>query len=138
MHWPHQDEFPARGKIVAVGCFLSAVLGASMPDISVAQRFAAILLVPFALGTTYFFFRLFLRVLGVFSRHLAVAYAFFAFYGMLLAAAVFVVLFPVIVFDPEITDPVERAYMAATTLPAVAGVCAAVTVTLRRWRDGLA
>jgi glycerol uptake facilitator-like aquaporin len=95
-------------------------------------------LVPFALGTTYFFLRLFLWVLGAISRHLAVAYAFFAFYGALLAATVFVVLFPVVVFDPQISDPFERAYMVGSAIPSTAGVCAAVAVTLRRWRDGLA
>jgi hypothetical protein len=52
---------------------------------------------------------LFIGILGKFVRPAAVAYAYFVFYGSLASALLFIALFPVVAFDPEITEPTERA-----------------------------
>jgi hypothetical protein len=135
MIWPHQDEFPARARILTIGCVLSAVVAASMPQLSISQRLATVALVPIVLGTVYVCFRVALRIFGALSRHLAVAYAFFIFYGMLFVAAMFCIYLPQL--SSEIADPFEWAYTVGLLFPTVAGACAAVVVTLRRWRDGL-
>lgn len=70
-----------------------------------------------------------------YNRPLGVIYGFFVFYGMLVVSLTFIVLFPVIVFDPEISDPGERAYIVASAIPGAMGACAAVLATFRRWGE---
>jgi hypothetical protein len=116
----------------------SALAAAAMPDLQLSERIAAAAISPLYLIASYWFFRLFIGVLGKFARPAAVAYAYFAFYGSLVSALLFIVLFPVVVFDSEITQPTERAFVVAGVLPATLGVCAAVAALLRRWRSEIA
>jgi hypothetical protein len=138
MIWPHEEAFPWRGRIVIGACVASAFAGAAMPDLQVLERVVAAAVAPLYFAISYWFLLFFIGTLGKFVRPAAVAYAYFAFYGCLASALLFIVLFPVVVFDPEITKPTERALLVAGVLPAALGVCAAVVVLFRRWRGEIA
>jgi len=138
MIWPHEEGFPWRGRIVIGACVASAFAAAAMPDLQVLERVVAAAVAPVYFAISYWFFLFFIGTLGRFVRPAAVAYAYFAFYGSLASALLFMVLFPVVVFDPEITKPTERAFLGAGGLPATLGVCAAVVVLFRRWRGEVA
>ena len=109
-----------------------------MPDLHLEERVAAAAVVPFYFAVSYWFFRFFIGVLGRFARPAAVAYAYFAFYGALASGLLFLVLFPAVVFDPDIVEPMERALLVSGALPATLGVCAAVLALFRRWRSEIA
>ena len=132
MIWPHQDAFPFKQQIVVVSCAMSALVAALLPDLSWVQRVTSPLAVLLCFLLSYFFLRVVLAIFGL-VRPLAVFYGFFVFYGMLAACVTFIVLFPVIVFDPEISDPGERAYVVVSAVPGALGACAAVLATFRRW-----
>lgn len=132
MIWPHQDTFPFKRQTVVICCATSAVVAALPPDLSWAQRVTSPLAVLFCFLLSYFFLRIVLAILGI-VRPLAVFYGFFVFYGMLAACVTFIVLFPMIVFHQEISNPAERAYIVVSTVPAALGACAAVLATFRRW-----
>jgi len=132
MIWPHQDSFSFKQQIVLVCCAMSALVAALLPGLSGVQRMTTPLAVLLCFLLSYFFLRIVLAVFGL-VRPLAVLYGFFVFYGMLVACVTFVVLFPAIVFDPEISDPGERAYIVVGTVPTALGACAAVLATFRRW-----
>jgi hypothetical protein len=134
MIWPHEEEFPWRGRFVVGACIASALAAAAMPDLEALERVVAAAVAPLYFALSYWFFLFFIGALGKFVRTAAVAYAYFAFYGCLASALLFVVLFPVVVFDPEITRPTERAFVVAGVLPAALGVCSAVATLFRRWR----
>lgn len=134
MLWPHQDAFPFKQQIVLVACAMSALAAALLPGLSWVQRVSAPLAVLICFLLSYFFLRIVLAIFGL-VRPVAVFYGFFVFYGMLVACVTFVVLFPVIVFDPDISDPGERAYIVASAIPGALGACAAVLATFRRWGD---
>lgn len=135
--WPHEQEFPARQKVVVVACLASAVVPATFPGLPFVERLLGIVIVPFTLGFSYAFFRFFLRVIGSFARPAAVAYAYFMFYSALAGAVMFVIMFPVVVFDPELT-PLERIYVASGSLPSTLGAAAAAVSMLKRWQDEIA
>jgi len=132
MIWPHQDAFPFKQRIVIVCCAMSALVAALLPGLSWVQRVTSPLAVLLCFLLSYFFLRIVLAVLGL-VRPVGVLYGFFVFYGMLVVCVTFVVLFPVIVFDPEISDPGERAYIVVSAVPGALGACAAVLATFRRW-----
>ena len=134
MIWPHEEEFPWRGRIAIGACVASALVAAAMPGLEVLERLVAAAVAPLYFALSYWFFRFFIGALGKFVRPAAVAYAYFAFYGSLASALLFMVLFPIVVFDPEITKPTERAFVVAGVLPATLGVCGAVVTLFRRWR----
>lgn len=113
---------------------MSALAAALLPGLSWVQRVTSPLAVLLCFLLSYFFLRIVLAVFGL-VRPLAVFYGFFVFYGMLVACVTFVVLFPVIVFDPEISDPGERAYIVVSAVPGALGACAAVLATFQRWGD---
>lgn len=135
--WPHEQGFPARQKIVVVGCLVSALVPVVLPGLSIGERLLGIVIVPFMLAFSYAFFRFFLRVVGSFARPAAVAYAYFLFYAALVCSAMFVVLFPAVVLDPELT-PLERVYVASGSLPSTLGAAAAAISMFRRWQDEIA
>ena len=60
------------------------------------------------------------------------------FLWMFIQYMLFIALFPVVAFDPEIAKPTERAFLVAGILPATLGVCAAVIELFRRWRGEIA
>lgn len=132
MIWPHQDAFPFKQQIVVISCAVSALVAALLPDLSWVQRVTAPIAVLLCFLVSYFFLRTFMTILGA-ARPLAVLYGFFVFYGMLVACVTFLLLFPVIVFDPEISDPGERAYIVVGAVPGAMGACAAVLSVFRRW-----
>lgn len=132
MIWPHQDAFPFKQQIVVSSCATSALVAALLPSLSWAQRLTSPLAVLFCFLVSYFFLRAVLAIFGL-VRPVAVVYGFFVFYGMLAVCVMFIVLFPVIVFDPEISDPGERAYIVVSTIPGALGACAAVLATFQRW-----
>ena len=138
MIWPHEDAFPWRRRIVIGACLTSGLVAAAMPDLQWLERVVAVAAAPLYFAITYWFFLFFIGTLGRFVRPAAVAYAYFAFYGALASALLFVVLFPVVVFDPEITEPTERAFVVAGVLPATLGVCCSVLALIRRWRSEIA
>jgi hypothetical protein len=138
MIWPHEEGFPWRGRIVIGACVVSAFAAAAMPDLQVMERVVATAVAPIYFAISYWFFLFFIGTLGKFVRPAAVAYAYFAFYGSLASALLFIALFPVVVFDPEIAEPTERAFLVAGILPATFGVCAAVIELFRRWRGEIA
>ena len=132
MIWPHQDAFPFKQRIVVISCILSALVAASLPDLSWVHRAMAPVAVLFCFLLSYFVCRVFLVILGI-ARPLAVLYGFFVFYGMLMACVTFLVLFPMIVFDPQISAPTDREYIVVSTVPCAMGACAAVLAVFRRW-----
>lgn len=134
MIWPHQPDFPFKQRIAAIGCAASALAAALLPDLSWIQRVGSPVAVLFCFLVSNFFCRIVLAIFGV-VRPLGVIYGFFVFYGMLVVSLTFIVLFPVIVFDPEISDPGERAYIVASAIPGAMGACAAVLATFRRWGE---
>ena len=138
MIWPHEEGFPWRGRIVVGACVASAFAAAAMPDLHVLERVVAAAVAPVHLAISYWFFLFFVGILGKFVRTAAVAYAYFAFYGSLVSALLFIALFPLVVFDPQITKPTERAFLVAGILPAALGICAAVIELFRRWRGEIA
>jgi hypothetical protein len=131
MRWPHEEGFPGRAGVVVAACVASALVAAMLPGLPIAERFMGIVMVPFVLACTYALFRFFLRVVGSFARPAAVAYAYFLFYASLVCTAMVVVLFPVVVLDPELA-PWERVYVASGSVPAGLGACAAAVSMFKR------
>jgi hypothetical protein len=132
MIWPHQDAFPFKQHIAVFSCATSALVAVLLPDLSWVQRVTSPVAVLLCFMLSYFFLRVVLAIFGL-VRPLAVVYGFFVFYGMLAAYVTFIVLFPVIVFDPGISDPEERAYIVVSAIPGALGACAAVLATFRKW-----
>jgi hypothetical protein len=131
MIWPHQQQFPHRTKILALGCTFALLIASLWPGLSLSERAVMPVFTIYGIASGFFTYGLLLMLLRfVPSFHTFIALT--LFYGALTCLLVFLVQTVVVAVSSHSTSPYQEALSFAITVPASLGIAAAAFSALNR------